>query len=111
MFDIGFGELIIIGLIGLLVLGPERLPAVAKTLGGFVRKARRTWNQMRIELEQEVDRSRIQDIKDTMTETRKELKESIQSVDDTFRQAGDQLQDEVKKIDPSDQTNDNSTDT
>ncbi len=104
MFDIGFGELLIIGLIGLLVLGPERLPGVARTIGGFVRKARRTWQQMRIELEQEVDRSRIQDIKNEMTETRRELKESIQNVDDSLRQANEDFQGGVSQLDPSGQT-------
>lgn len=98
MFDIGFGELLLIGLVGLLVLGPERLPGVAKTLGGFVRKARHTWNQMRVELEQEVDRSRIKDIKNEMTETRKQLRESIQSADDSLRQTGDKLKETVDKI-------------
>ncbi len=98
MFDIGFGELVIIGLIGLLVLGPERLPGVAKTLGGFVRKARRTWHQMRVELESEVDRSRIRDIKNEMTETRKQLRESVQAADDSLRQTGDKLQQTVNEV-------------
>ena len=35
MFDIGFAELLLLSLIGLLVLGPERLPRVARTLGGM----------------------------------------------------------------------------
>lgn len=98
MFDIGFGELLLIGLVGLLVLGPERLPGVAKTLGGFVRKARRTWQQMRVELEQEVDRSRIQDIKNEMTETRQQLRETMKSADQSLRDTGDQLKQTVDKI-------------
>ncbi len=98
MFDIGFGELLLIGLVGLLVLGPERLPGVAKTVGGFVRKARRTWQQMRVELEQEVDRSRIQDIKNEMTETRKQLRETMQSADQSLRDTGDELKQTVDKI-------------
>jgi len=110
MFDIGFGELLIIGLIGLLVLGPERLPAVAKTVGGFVRKARRTWQQMRVELEQEVDRSHIQDIKNEMTETHQQLKKSIQSVDDSLRQTGDKLRDDMDEIQASTKNIDQVTD-
>jgi len=54
MFDVGFAELFLLALIGLLVLGPERLPGVARTLGGFVRKARTSWNSLRNTIESEL---------------------------------------------------------
>ena len=47
MFDVGFAELFLLALIGLLVLGPERLPKAARTLGGLVRKARTSWFALR----------------------------------------------------------------
>ena len=59
MFDIGFAEIFLLGLIGLLVLGPERLPGVARTLGGFVRKARRSWNSLRHTIETELNEADI----------------------------------------------------
>lgn len=104
MFDIGFGELLLIGLIGLLVLGPERLPGVARTVGGFVRKARRTWQQMQSELAQEVDRSRIQEVKDEMVETRKQLRETLKSADESIQETGDQIKQSVEMVDSNDQT-------
>ena len=54
MFDVGFAELFLLGLIGLLVLGPERLPAVARTVGGFMRKARASWTSLRSTIEAEL---------------------------------------------------------
>ena len=54
MFDVGFAELFLLALIGLLVLGPERLPAVARTLGGYVRKARSSWISLRNTIESEL---------------------------------------------------------
>jgi sec-independent protein translocase protein TatB len=54
MFDVGFAELFLLALIGLLVLGPERLPGVARTVGGFVRKARASWNSLRHTIESEM---------------------------------------------------------
>ncbi len=54
MFDVGFAELFLLALIGLIVLGPERLPAVARTLGGFVRKARASWVSLRNTIETEL---------------------------------------------------------
>ena len=54
MFDVGFAELFLLALIGLIVLGPERLPAVARTLGGFIRKARASWFSLRSTIESEL---------------------------------------------------------
>lgn len=54
MFDVGFAELFLLALIGLLVLGPERLPRVARTLGGYIRKARSSWTSLRNTIESEL---------------------------------------------------------
>ena len=51
MFDIGFSELALISIIGLVVLGPERLPKAARTVGYWVGRARSTFNHLRNELE------------------------------------------------------------
>ncbi len=59
MFDIGFTELTLLAVIGLLVLGPERLPAVARVVGGYLRKARRTWATVRAEIETELQAEEI----------------------------------------------------
>lgn len=53
MFDIGFVEMLVIGVLGLLVLGPERLPRVARTLGYWIGRARAMFNHVRDELERE----------------------------------------------------------
>ena len=53
MFDIGFSELALISIIGLVVLGPERLPKAARTVGYWVGRARSTFNHLRNELERE----------------------------------------------------------
>lgn len=55
MFDIGFMELVLVSVIGLLVLGPQRLPKVAAEIGKWVGRARRTATQLRRQLEREVE--------------------------------------------------------
>jgi sec-independent protein translocase protein TatB len=55
MSGIGFWELIILFLIGLIVLGPERLPRVASQLGGWLGQARRMTRVMKRQLEDELD--------------------------------------------------------
>ena len=54
MFDIGFWELLLIAVLGLVVLGPERLPQVARTLGLWVGKSRHYMRQLSVELDREV---------------------------------------------------------
>jgi sec-independent protein translocase protein TatB len=54
VFDIGFLELMVVGVLGLLVLGPERLPVAARTLGLFIGKIRRTMSNFQDDLERKV---------------------------------------------------------
>ena len=54
MFDVSFVELMIVAVVALIVLGPEKLPAAARTLGAFVRRARASWHAVRSEFEREV---------------------------------------------------------
>jgi len=54
MFDVSFWELVLVFVIGLLVLGPERLPKVATQIGRWVGRARRTASQLRHQLEREI---------------------------------------------------------
>jgi sec-independent protein translocase protein TatB len=59
MFESSFGELVLLFIIGLLVLGPQRLPKVAAELGKWVGRARRTATQLRRQLEHEVELSEV----------------------------------------------------
>lgn len=54
MFDVGFSELVLLAVIGLLVLGPQRLPKVATEVGRWAGRARRTLAGFRYQLEREV---------------------------------------------------------
>jgi len=72
MFDVGFAEIFLLALIGLLVLGPERLPGVARTVGGFVRKARMSWISLRNTIESELAEA---DLSTPIKKTSEELKQ------------------------------------
>jgi sec-independent protein translocase protein TatB len=60
MFDIGPGELVLVAIIGLLVLRPQRLPKVAAEIGKWVGRARRTASQLRRQLEREIEISELE---------------------------------------------------
>lgn len=53
MFDVGFSELVVIGVVALVVIGPERLPAVARTVGTMLGRAQRYFNSVKAEVNRE----------------------------------------------------------
>jgi sec-independent protein translocase protein TatB len=57
MFDIGFSELAVVAIVALLVIGPERLPGVARTVGKWVGAARRFVNNVQAEINAEVSKA------------------------------------------------------
>ena len=69
MSGIGFSELIILFVIGLIVLGPERLPRVANQLGGWIGQARRMTRIMKQQLEDELDLEKELSIKPPALQT------------------------------------------
>lgn len=66
MFDIGFLELLVVFVVALLILGPERLPGAAKTAGLWVRKIRRSIQSVQREINAQLDQEELQrSIKET----------------------------------------------
>ena len=56
MFQIGFGELLVVGIVALWALGPERLPGTARVLGRWLRKARDSYASIKKEFTAEFDK-------------------------------------------------------
>ena len=85
MFDVGFAELLLLSLVGLLVLGPERLPKVARTLGGMARKARSSWLSLKRSIEAEM---RAEELKEPLRHFEKELKSTVDEVKSSVSPVG-----------------------
>jgi len=64
MFDVGFFELLLIGVVGLLVIGPERLPKVARTAGMWFGRARRFVSSVKQDIEQEMRTEELKKVLD-----------------------------------------------
>ncbi|HET8700736.1 MAG TPA: Sec-independent protein translocase protein TatB [Nitrococcus sp.] len=75
MFDIGFWELFLTALIALIVLGPERLPGVARTLGLWIGRARAAFYSVREEVEREIN---ADGLRETQRALRRRLEQSSQ---------------------------------
>ena len=78
MFDVGFTELLLLAIIGLLVLGPERLPKVARTLGGLSRKARSSWINLKRSIDAEIN---AEEIKQPLKKAQENLRSAVDGVD------------------------------
>ncbi len=66
MFDIGFAELLLVAVVGLLVLGPERLPEAIRTGAAWLNRLRRGFNDIKREIQQELHNDAImQELRDT----------------------------------------------
>lgn len=78
MFDVGFWELLVIGVIALLVVGPERLPGLMRTVGLFVGRARAAFYSVREEVEREIHAEGLRD-------TQRALRDSVNRTLDDVR--------------------------
>ena len=78
MFDIGFWELCLVGLVSLLVIGPERLPKAARIAGFWVGKVRHTIDAVKVEINQELHAEEMRQI----LEEQKEDMQNFQSIID-----------------------------
>ncbi|HSC83119.1 MAG TPA: Sec-independent protein translocase protein TatB [Pseudomonas sp.] len=79
MFEIGFSELLLVGLVALIVFGPERLPAAARTAGLWVGRLKRSFSAIKAEVEREIgaDEIRRQLHNEQILQMERELKQSI----------------------------------
>ena len=83
MFDIGFSELLVIALVGLVVLGPKRLPEVARTVGQWVAKVRRFVADVKQDIDREMQRAELTELRNLKQEldaTRRVVEETSGSL-------------------------------
>lgn len=87
MFEIGFPELILIAIVGLLVIGPERLPEALRTMGLWLGRMRRSFNSVKAEIEKEIgmDEVKRQLHNEAIMEEMKRLEAEVKHTTDTAR--------------------------
>ncbi|MCZ6852923.1 MAG: Sec-independent protein translocase protein TatB [Gammaproteobacteria bacterium] len=87
MFDIGFPELVLIAVVGLLVIGPERLPETLRTLGLWLGRMRRSFAKVKNEIEAEIgmDEVRRQLHNESVMEEMKRIEAEVRGTADDTR--------------------------
>lgn len=79
MFDVGVFELLIIAVVALFVVGPERLPKLAVTVGEYMGRIQRLWQSTKYEIEREVHNAEIKQVTDRIGD---DLHEIVHDLDD-----------------------------
>lgn len=92
MFDIGFSELLLVMVIGLVVLGPERLPVAVKTVAGWIRTLRSLASTVQNELTQEL---KLQELQDSL---KKVEKASLQNLSPELKASMDELKEAAEAM-------------
>ena len=87
MFDIGFSELMVIGIVALVVIGPERLPKVARTLGHLLGRAQRYVHDVKSDINREIQLDELKKLQSQVTDSARELENSVRKEIDTARSA------------------------
>ena len=96
MFDIGFSEMIVIAVIALIVLGPEKLPRVARTAGHLLGRMQRYVNDVKADINREIELDELRKLQKEMQNTAQSIEQTVKgeinSVESEFRQIGDTTQ-------------------
>ncbi|NDZ15129.1 twin-arginine translocase subunit TatB [Variovorax sp. WS11] len=79
MIDLGISKLALIGAVALIVIGPEKLPRVARTVGTLLGKAQRYVNDVKAEVNRSMDLDELRKMKDTVQDAARDVEHSIQT--------------------------------
>ena len=101
MFDIGFTELVLVAVVGLLVIGPERLPGAIRTASLWLNRLKRGFNEIKREVQQELHNDEVMQ---QLRETGQQLKAQADQLGQGLDSAGASLNKPVAGETPADET-------
>jgi sec-independent protein translocase protein TatB len=101
MFNFGISELMIIAVVGLIVIGPERLPRVARTLGHLFGRMQRYVTEIKADINREVELDELRKFQSSMKEAAQEIEESVSKqvnfIEDEVKQAESETRKSVEE--------------
>ncbi len=80
MFDVGFWEISVIGVVALIIVGPERLPGLARTAGLWIGKARRMISDVKRDIDREIKASEMGELKEGLDSAKKEVAKAADNI-------------------------------
>src|SRR5512143_1904253 len=79
MFDIGFSEIVVIAIVALIVIGPERLPKTARTLGHLFGRLQRYVNEVKADINREIELDELRKLRQQVQTAARDIETSISS--------------------------------
>lgn len=93
MFDVGLSELMVIGVVALIVIGPERLPKVARTLGHLFGRMQRYVNDVKADISREMQLEELRALQNSMQDAARQIEQTVtkevNAVESDFQQIAD----------------------
>jgi sec-independent protein translocase protein TatB len=97
MFDIGFSELLVIGVVALIVVGPERLPRVARTLGHLAGRLQRYVSDVKADINREIELDELRKMGDEVQKAATNIEASVTAEVSKTQAELDKTADELNK--------------
>lgn len=102
MFDLGFTELFVIAVVGLIVIGPERLPRVARTLGHLFGRMQRYVTEVKADINREMELDELRKLQSSMQDAAREIEKSVSTqvnyIEDEVKQAENEARKTVESV-------------
>lgn len=98
MFDVSFTELLVVGVVALIVIGPERLPKVARTIGHLVGRAQRYVNDVKSDINREMELDELRNLRAEMEEAARTLETTVKNNVGDMKQGFDDAQKNLDRI-------------
>lgn len=102
MFGLSFSELLVIGIVALIVLGPERLPKVARTIGHLTGRAQRYMSDIKNDIQREMDIQELsklkKDVESAATDMRQSFDKTMADIKDPLASIKNEMGDKVQQL-------------
>ena len=98
MFDVGFTELMVIGVVALIVIGPERLPRVARTLGHLFGRLQRYVNDVKADINREIELEELKKFKSSIEDTARGFESSVNAEINAVQSEATKAQSELESL-------------
>ncbi|WP_255469324.1 Sec-independent protein translocase protein TatB [Achromobacter sp. UMC46] len=98
MFDVSLTELMVIGVVALIVIGPERLPKVARTVGHLLGRAQRYVNDVKSDIQREIELDELRKFKNEMEDAAQGVQQSLNDTHASLQEPVQQFRAELDEV-------------